>query len=380
MSNPKKRILMAAGCLAVAAMVAGGVYGFARGGSAHANAATCTLTNFVSPDTGNLLTAAVINPAGTYRGVHGLVDGGGCDIGVYYSAGQTGTIRNTSVFGATEYGILSNGAHISVIKDTVYNIGDHPLDGVQYGVGIAFYNGASGTIDSNLVDQYQKDGIDVLGTSTTATVEHNTVDGLGPVNFIAQNGIEVGEGAGAKVTLNTVNGNSYTGLGDTIATGILIFGGSCFGVAETTNTIVYRNTLSGNDGGIAPVELNVDPNNPNNCVLVTTPSNAKITQNSIANTAVNNTTGAYPNPGGYQAGILDQGDGDQLNGNAICGVGYTPVATPPPYLYYIDDTFTSNVHESKNTFSSSCTASSVSTHVEVSHRASHSPVRPSIGK
>jgi hypothetical protein len=40
-------------------------------------------------------------------------------------------------------------------------------------------------------------------------------------------------------------------------------------------------------------------------------------------------------PGGYQAGISDEGNADKLTMNQICGVGYTTV-TPPPYLSLID--------------------------------------------
>ena len=40
-------------------------------------------------------------------------------------------------------------------------------------------------------------------------------------------------------------------------------------------------------------------------------------------------------PGGYQAGVSDEGYADQITLNAICGVAYTPV-TPPPYLSQID--------------------------------------------
>src|SRR6266849_4026276 len=49
------------------------------------------------------------------------------------------------------------------------------------------------------------------GPATTATVTNNTVSGLGPVVFIAQNGIQVSRGAVAAVRGNSISDNFYTG-------------------------------------------------------------------------------------------------------------------------------------------------------------------------
>ena len=43
-----------------------------------------------------------------------------------------------------------------------------------------------------------------------ATVGGNTITGLGPVNYIAQNGIQVGFGATAILRDNSASGNNYT--------------------------------------------------------------------------------------------------------------------------------------------------------------------------
>ena len=70
-----------------------------------ANAA-CTATGYMRDSID--LTAALIDP-GTVDGQ--VVDATGCDIGVYYSPGQTGAVRNgTNIFGARYYGVLMNGA------------------------------------------------------------------------------------------------------------------------------------------------------------------------------------------------------------------------------------------------------------------------------
>jgi hypothetical protein len=92
--------------------------------------------------------------------------------------------------------------------------------------------------------------------------------------------------------------------------------------------------------GTAPEGNNIDLDVSNNPIPPTIPTKLYISQNRVKNDAVNNTTGN--NPGGYQAGISDVGNSDKIIKNNTCGLGYTPVATPPPYLYMIDVTFTNN--------------------------------------
>ena len=58
---------------------------------------------------------------------------------------------------------------------------------------------------------YQKAGIIVNGSGGHVTIQQNYVVGLGPVNFIAQNGIQAGYGADTSILQNFVSGNSYTG-------------------------------------------------------------------------------------------------------------------------------------------------------------------------
>lgn len=161
-------------------------------------------------------TAALVDPtvaAGT------VVDATGCDIGVYYNlAGNGDTLSGVTVENATQYGVfvddVGGPVNVNVTDDHITNIGDHPFDGVQYGVGIYYYGfgtaAATGTIDGNTIDQYQKGGIVVNGSQASATVTNNQVTGLGPVNFIAQNGIQFGFGATPlALSGNTVTGNHY---------------------------------------------------------------------------------------------------------------------------------------------------------------------------
>jgi hypothetical protein len=86
-----------------------------------------------------------------------------------------------------------------------------PFNGTQHGVAVYYVNGATGTVDGNSVHDYQKGDIVVNGDGTAATVTNNDVRGLGPVDFIAQNGIQVSRGAIGNVRGNQISDNFYTG-------------------------------------------------------------------------------------------------------------------------------------------------------------------------
>jgi parallel beta-helix repeat protein len=97
--------------------------------------------------------------------------------------------------------------------------------GCQEGVGIAVRadDGAAHTVRivGNHVEAYQKGGIVVNGT-VEATVERNRVVGLGPIDYIGQNGIQLGFGAIGTVIRNSVSQNVYT-RPEAASAGILIW-------------------------------------------------------------------------------------------------------------------------------------------------------------
>ena len=177
-----------------------------------AQAAGCTPTTFERD--GFLLTAAQVG-----GNVTGELDATGCDMGVYYAPGSAGNVTGATIHGARYFGVVADGAAVNVNDSDVHDIGNDPFDGSQHGVGIYFVTGltitgaigASGDISGNSVTAYQKGGIVVNGDGTTATVTGNTVTGLGPVDFIAQNGIQVSRGAVATVRGNDISGNFYSG-------------------------------------------------------------------------------------------------------------------------------------------------------------------------
>jgi len=298
-------------------------------------ATSCTPTGFVRDSID--LTAAVINPSAP---VSGALDATGCNIGVYFGPGSHGKVVNADIGGANYYGVVNDGGDVDVSRSTIHDIGETPLNGTQHGVGIyfAFGSSATGSITLNTLSNYQKGGIVVNGTGSSASIVGNRVIGQGPVGYIAQNGIQVGYGARAVVLGNTVTGNAYSGLNDASSGGIILVGGPWYGGDFTTGVLVSGNTVTGNDVGIWLSNLNADAS------AAATPTRDTVLGNTVTNGAVTNTTGNTTT--GYQAGIADQGDGDWIVANVVCGVGYTPVAGDQPYLRFIDadSSFTNDVH------------------------------------
>jgi parallel beta-helix repeat protein len=146
-------------------------------------------------------------------------------------------------------GILFEGASGS-IKDTIVRDIKQGPDGCQEGNAIEVRNAPfDGThphtqkvqIEDNLVSNYQKTGILANG-DVSVEIDDNTVTGLGPVNFIAQNGIQFSRGALGKVEDNHVSGNSYTPQTDA-SSGILLY-------KPGNAASVKNNTVGTNDVGI----------------------------------------------------------------------------------------------------------------------------------
>jgi hypothetical protein len=308
---------------------------FFIGGTAQAGTSTCTATGFYRD--GINLTAAQIGGS-----VTGTLDATGCNVGVYFDAAHPGSVSGADIYGANYFGIVDNGQqNLTIEKSSIHDIGESPLNGDQHGVGIYFaYGSAStGTIKKNTISNYQKGGIVVNGDGASAQIVDNTVTGQGPVDYIAQNGIQIGYGATGSIVGNTVSGNSYTGTSG----GIILVGGPCYAGDYVTNVSISRNTVTNNDVGIWLTNIAAD------CVSApTTPTNNSVVNNTISNDALTNDYLGC----GYQAGIADQGDGDSIVNNTISGVGYTPVAGDCPYLRFIDadSSFTNNAHVVNNSY------------------------------
>ena len=278
-------------------------------GAGHAVAA-CTQTGFYRD--GINMTAAVI---ATGDVTNETVDATGCNIGIFFGPGTSGTVDSSDVSGANYFGILVSGdivdssgnatspgaTSVDVTNSVVHNIGENPFNGTQHGVAIYYRacasgSSATGTISNNAISSYQKGGITVNCPGAAASVSGNTVAGLGPVPYIAQNGIQIGFGASGQVMRNQVTGNSYTGLAGASSAGILVFGGCknlepapspvTAGVQIVKNIVGDATPADGNDIGVALA--NYDPTCTTAPVEAT---NNKVINNAIADTELTNNSG-----------------------------------------------------------------------------------------
>lgn len=208
----------------------------------------CLPTPFVRD--GRFLTAAVVGTVAPIT--RAVIDATGCDIGIYYAPGVAGSVDQSSIAGASYFGVVNHSSVVNVTRSSVSNIGDRPFSGAQHGNAILYTTenaltesgpivaagAASGVVSGNQVSLYQKGGIVVRGAGASADILNNEVRGLGPVNFIAQNGIQVSFGGSAVVRENVVSENDYTPEGTT-SCGILLF--------EAAGAKVQQNTYRDNE-------------------------------------------------------------------------------------------------------------------------------------
>jgi len=320
MLRKKLTILLGAAALTLAASVAA--------------SAACTFTTVKKTMTlnGNCTTTASINIPNGFT-----LDGAGYTItandpllghftgGVVQSGGASASVTNVTITasgladicdgGAARLrGILFDGASGSITNVRVLNL-NQGASGCQEGNAIEVRNFGSSpvtnrvTIDGNTVTGYQKTGI-IANGDVEATITNNLVDGLGPVGYIARNGVQVGFGASGMVKRNQVSGNSYTGS-STVSGGILVVGGPGYDGDFCVNVQIDRNVVTGNDVGVYLSQYEADFSAPASA------TNIKVVNNEISNNAVNN---GYI----YQAGVSDVGNNDKIIANTITGAGYDP--------------------------------------------------------
>lgn len=139
--------------------------------------------------------------------------------------------------------------------------------------GINVLQNASMLIENNTVSGYHKNGITfgpvrfpgyggVLGV-----IRNNIVTGNGPINTVAQNGIQISEGNTASVNNNIVSNNFYTNPNSWWGVGIL--------TSQSNGVSIYDNTLKNNQAGIN-IKKGINNLISNNVIISTTTSEVGI--------------------------------------------------------------------------------------------------------
>ncbi|MGO9790570.1 MAG: hypothetical protein ACLP8S_14080, partial [Solirubrobacteraceae bacterium] len=256
-------------------------------------------------------------------------------------------------------GSPGNGATLQLSHDTVTGIGSSNQPscgglGIGLLIGRYYFPTADGVrlvnftahahIRNTIIDSYQSGAMFVDGASSTVELHGSIVRGSGPNSTLEQVGVQISRGATGELTDNLIAGNEYNGTTPgLVGIGIDIFGG-CTDVGGgplDTNVHVADNHIANNDLGVFVLQ----GDNSSECVNpAPTPTAEQIVANlitkddGITNTATE--TDQYGNAyTGYQAGIQDGGNSDNIVHNAIASSSsaFGPQVVPPgPFLAPID--------------------------------------------
>jgi hypothetical protein len=149
-------------------------------------------------------------------------------------------------------GILYQNASGEVARVAVRNVKlSTTLNGCQSGSAILIQSGGGTSVvgvKSSSIHDYQKNGITANEVGTQVQIEDNVVTGVGPTTGAAQNGIQIGFGAGGSITKNTVANHiwspcvSLASCDVTFAVDILVF--------ESDGVSVERNVAGISQRGI----------------------------------------------------------------------------------------------------------------------------------
>jgi hypothetical protein len=150
---------------------------------------------------------------------------------------------------------------------------------------------------------YNKNGITCDDQNTTCTITNSSVQGEGPTNGIAQNGIQDFGAGTATITGNTVSGDSYAGGGE---------GNSASGIL-----ILNAGTVTVNNNHVSDSDVNIYAGEVPEFGLVASPVNEwEIDGNTVSGAT---STGASAGVGGYGEGVQLDGTSNQvvMDGNSI---------------------------------------------------------------
>jgi hypothetical protein len=111
---------------------------------------------------------------------------------------------------------------------TVTRVRNNPLDGVQAGVGVYAFNNTGGpyslALSAVVVNDFQKNGMTLAGAGLTASVTGGSITGAGTTGLIAQNAIQISNGAGGTVNGTAIANVRYNNPSSAVSCGLLVFG------------------------------------------------------------------------------------------------------------------------------------------------------------
>lgn len=209
---------------------------------------------------------AVLMPSNMQSNTTSLFDAAPLAVALLVSDATDVTIHGLIIDGSNNgisacapdlFGIAFQNASGTVRRTTVRNFKlAANLNGCQSGSGIFVESGggqeSSVTLETNSIHDYQKNGITADEIGTTVLIRSNVVTGIGPTTGAAQNGIQIGFGAGGAIRNNAVSNHLWSPCTDA---------STCTAVA--TSILVTQSdsvTVTGNDVSISQVGIFIDGN------------------------------------------------------------------------------------------------------------------------
>jgi parallel beta-helix repeat protein len=228
------------------------------------------------------------------------------------------------------------GVKLTLSGAKIEHAGAVPINGCQGGIGIQIgrkFTGQSATakLTGDVVEGYQKNGIDVDGSGSSAKISGVTVTGAGPTPEIAQNGIQISRGAKAKISAATVTGNECTStsapcgpnaLTETQSTGVLMFSQGS-GVKVSSSNISHNDigiyNATGNESVSATISSNTLEEDRFEGIVLEEGA-AKLTNNTIIGNGKANVGIQLLQFEADEVGVKATGKADAISGMSKCAV------------------------------------------------------------
>jgi hypothetical protein len=196
----------------------------------------------------------------------------------------------------------------AVLGCVVENVVETPFSGVQHGIGIYSFNDTGGPyaleVGGTTIDTFQKNAFALSGAGMTVDVHDCDVVGAGDTAVTAQNGIQIGFGAGGTVTACSVSEMRYSPA-DFVASGLLVYQATTVDVDGLTLTNIQQPVYYIDAGG------DLDGVDVSNAAPIVTDYGAL---------AIANNTTPTPLQGAVASPFAEAWDGDRRQDRAFLSV------------------------------------------------------------
>ncbi len=241
-----------------------------------------------------------------------------CDIGVFVN--EDINLSNVQVNAIaeeaepTQYGVYVLGSKVNIRNSSINVEEDFP----HQLIGIAYLDGATGTVQNSTISGAHRVGVLVRSENTHVTLLGNVIEGTGAkTSGWAENGVQVDQGATVDLRNNTVAGHWWDGESNWASTGIMLFGSGNSVVNNTLDDNEFGMYVFGNDNRVTGNTLNSDVVSESGLGFKAYGALVSGNDNHLAGNTMTTTNGAA---GVY---VYDESNNNKFTGNRISGFTYS---------------------------------------------------------